>query len=60
MKFANIVFDQEWALMADEEQDNAAETSGLCKVLPSRRTFGRWLKSAAILSLKHLATAVIE
>ena len=60
VKVANIVFDQEWVLMADEEQDNAAETSGLCKVLPSRRTFGRWLKSAAILSLKHLATAVIE
>ena len=29
VKVANIVFDQEWVLMADEEQDNAAETSGV-------------------------------
>lgn len=32
----------------------------LSKVFPSRRTMSRWLRSAAILNLKHLATAIIQ
>lgn len=32
----------------------------LSKVFPGRRTMSRWLRSAAILNLKHLATAIIQ
>ena len=28
--------------------------------MPSRRTFNRWLKKAAMLNLQHLATAIVH
>jgi len=52
--------DDDDSAVAPKRRRRVRMNDNLKKVLPSRRTFNRWLKKAAILNLQYLATAIVH
>ena len=52
--------DDDDSAVAPKRRCRARMNGDLKKVFPSRRTFDRWLKKAAMLNLQCLATAIVH